>query len=226
MKSDQARAFIFPLLAWGNENQRSFPWRREQNPFRVLVAEVLLQRSRSTTVEKVYEDLFSKWDSPRSLAKAPLSELENVIRPLGLIGRARSLQALAAQVEKVGVVPSDPNELMTLPGVGRYAATATAVAAFDSKEAVVDSVSARVYRRYFGLPESLAPSLDKDLWRAVGALSSEGHFRELNWAALDLAAAICLPKVPRCTECPLRPGCVRGNALSAPAARVSSQPRT
>jgi hypothetical protein len=86
------------LLAWGRKNRRSFPWRETDDSFRVLVAEVLLQRSRGKTVAKVYERLFARWPDAESLSRARESTIADVIRPLGLVRRAAVLRAMAKEV--------------------------------------------------------------------------------------------------------------------------------
>lgn len=97
---------------------------------------------------------------------------------------------------------------MELPGVGRYAANAAAAVAFGRRSPTVDGVSARVYRRYFGLAEGRPAIGDRDLWDLVERATPDRGARTWNWAVLDLAAAICLPRNPRCEACPLRDGCV------------------
>ena len=213
------------LLGWGRENRRSFPWRETDDPFRVLVAEVLLQRSRGRTVAKVYERLFERWPDAAALARAREASIAAVIRPLGLVRRAATLREMARQVVGRGGVPATPDELLQLPGVGPYAARATAAVAFGAREHVVDGVSARVYRRYFGLEGDGPASNDRELWGVVEGATPPRAVREWNWAVLDLAALICLPGRPRCESCPLRRSCVAATselAVSDPAARIPS----
>jgi A/G-specific adenine glycosylase len=81
------------------------------------------------------------------------------------------------------------------------------VVAFGADEPVVDGVSARVYRRYFGLVANHQPSADDALWEVVREASIGSDNRAFSWAALDLAAVVCLPRVPRCSRCPLQAGC-------------------
>jgi A/G-specific adenine glycosylase len=195
-------------LAWGREHRRSFPWRETDDPWRVLVAEVLLQRSRGRTVAKVYDELFRRWPDAASLSRARESSIALVIRPLGLLRRAGTLRAIAREVVSRGGVPASLDGLLDLPGVGRYAASATLVVAFGSRTPVVDGVSARVYRRYLGLPADLPATSDRALWDEVGRATPKSAPREWNWAVLDLAADICLPARPRCGECPLVARCV------------------
>lgn len=197
------------LFLWGRANRRKFPWRETKDPFRVLIAEVLLQRSRATTVAGVYGNLFKRWPTPKGLASAPLRELEEVVRPAGLIGRARKLKEMAETIDDMGEVPSSLRSLLRLPGVGTYAAAATMSVAFGKRAPVVDSVTARVYRRVFlGDPRSGKDESLSDIIELVGWATPRRNAREWNWAVLDLASAICLPRNPRCQVCPLV-GCCR-----------------
>lgn len=198
--------FVRRLLRWGRANRRSFPWRADGvDPFRVLVAEVLLQRSRASTVARVYGPFFERWPAPAELAKAQERSIASVIRPLGLVGRARTLRRMARAVRDRGAVPRTVEGLLALPGVGPYAAAATAVVAFGARVGVVDGVSARVYRRYFGLRG--AGPIDRGLVAFVDQVTPRRAVREWNWAVLDLAALVCVPQVPRCQVCPLVATC-------------------
>lgn len=219
------RAFADRLLSWGRANRRDFPWRGERDPFRLLVAEVLLQRSRGKTVATVYQNLFSRWLTPDALSRAPVGHIEQTIRPLGLVKRAATLKALAGEISRLGRVPRTVPELISLPGVGKYAASATAAAAFGAEEPGVDSVSARVYRRYFGDPSEADPSADDALWETVRQASRGSPIRELNWAVLDLASTICLPKIPRCASCPLQVGCAWARSMSDPPSTLATAVR-
>ena len=114
---------------------------------------------------------------------------------------------MAQEVAHLGGVPDDLDALEALPGVGRYAANATLVVAFQKRAPVVDGVSARVYRRYLGLPSDLPATSDRSLWEEVARATPRDASREWNWAVLDLAAEVCLPANPRCRVCPLAARC-------------------
>jgi A/G-specific adenine glycosylase len=200
-------SFRRDLSRWGRANQRSFPWRETDDPFRILVAEVLLQRSRGKTVARVYEELFRRWPNASELSRARVATIESVIRPLGLIRRARTLKELAREVVRLDGVPRTLEGLLALPGVGPYAAGATFVVAFGGKAAVVDGVTARVYRRYFGLAGSEPASSDRRLWDLVDEATPSRNVLQWNWAVLDLASMVCVPKIPRCGSCPLAIDC-------------------
>jgi A/G-specific adenine glycosylase len=199
--------FTRALLRWGRANRRNFPWRTETDPFRILVAEVLLQRSRGKTVAKVYEQLLRRWPDAEALAGARIASIRSVIRPLGLIRRAETLRELAREVVARGGVPNSVERLLELPGVGPYAAHATLAVAFGRHVPTVDGVTARVYRRYFGLPSDLPPVANRPLWEVVEGVTPRRRVREWNWAVLDLAATVCMPQVPRCPTCPLEQHC-------------------
>jgi A/G-specific adenine glycosylase len=205
--------FVRELLAWGRRNRRSFPWRAERDPFKVLVAEVLLQRSRGSSVAPVYKRLFERWPSATELGRARVDSIRSVIRPLGLIRRAETLKTIARAVAERGSVPRSVEGLLKLPGVGQYAASATAAVAFGKRTATVDGVTARVYRRYFGLESQQPASTDRDLWALVEDVTPERGVREWNWAVLDLAATVCLPAKPRCADCPLTARCSWSRAV-------------
>jgi A/G-specific adenine glycosylase len=196
-------------------NRRTFPWRDTSEPIQILIAEVLLQRSRGKTVAKVYEDLFRRWPDAIALSRARVTSIESVIRPVGLTKRAATLKALAREIVRLGAVPDTLDGLLALPGVGRYAASATLAVAFRKRAAVVDGVTARVYRRYFGLEGDGPASNDDELWTLVEEVTPREHVREWNWAVLDLAATVCLPKVPRCSDCPLQRDCAWSRASSS-----------
>jgi len=214
---DVDEMFVKPLMRWGRANRRSFPWRETDDPFQILVAEVLLQRSRGKTVAKIFAELIHRWPTAEVLSRARVETIRSVIRPLGLTRRADTLKALAAEVVRLGRVPSSVDELMALPGVGRYAASATTAVAFRRRAATVDGVSARVYRRFFGLADDVPATVDRPLWEVVEEATPRRRVREWNWAVLDLAATVCVPTRPRCGECPLRAGCT-----SSPAGLISS----
>lgn len=206
-RSEHQLRFVRRLLRWGRENRRSFPWRDEKDPFKILVAEILLQRSRGTTVVPVYSEIWRRWPDATALSRGKVASIRSVIRPLGLVRRAEKLKTLAAEIVALGGVPTTLEGLLELTGVGRYAASATRAVAFERRQATVDGVTARVYRRYFGLDDATPASNDRDLWTVVENVTPTTGVREWNWSVLDLAATICLPGRPRCEICPLASDC-------------------
>ena len=213
--------FTSQLLAWFQEHGRAFPWRQTDDSYRILICEVLLRRSRSTTVAKVAERFFELWPTPAALADAAVEDVTDVIRPLGLTKRAVQLTDLGHALRKAPSFPDSLEALTALPGVGRYAAATTL------GQPTVDGTSARVYRRYFGwLDVTEHKAVDDELWNLLDAvpLDHTAVVRRLNWAVLDLAADKCAPAKPRCSACPLAAGCIwhnRGHSSRVSSPRVS-----
>ena len=193
------------LFEWWAVHKREFPWRMTSDPFRLLVAEMLLQRSRSTSVGKVYLALFEKWPSPEDIRDADTPDIESVIRPLGLVSRAKRIKDMAIAWLSRKPTPKNSRELRSLPGVGIYTANATAIAMGWDSDACVDSVSARVLRRVSGNQEG--NESDAHVASAFYRRVPNRQWRDLNWAILDLGAMLCLPKNPRCLPCPLCNDC-------------------
>ena len=146
------------------------------------------------------------------------------IRPLGLVRRASTLKTLASEVAELGEVPDSMAELLELPGVGKYAASATLAVAFE-KPLRWSTASARGSTAGTSGWSRRSRHHPTELWEVVAKVTPRQRVREWNWAVLDLAAAVCLPKVPRCEECPLRTCCawsqgsvdrVRGPCYSPP----------
>lgn len=198
------------ILSWGLKNSRHFPWRETTDPYRVLVGEILLQRTRGEHVTVVYEDFIARWPTATSLSRARLSTISKVIRPLGLAHRAVTLSKLGSALAG-REIPINPTELLDLPGVGPYAAHAVPVFAGGLDLPLVDWVIARVLRRYFGLPSGSRPSADRDLWELASCLAKAGKARELWLSVLDFAASTCKPR-PLCPQCPLLDSCVTGQS--------------
>ena len=198
------------LLAWARTAGRRFFWRkREVSPFALLVTEILLSRTRAQSVEPVALRLLARFGQPTDLAMADIPEVERILRPLGLHRkRASRLVECARQLVSRfnGQVPSSPDELMTLPYVGRYAANAVACFGFGQRRAVIDANVSRVYQRLFSLPPPPARLSAADgLWEFGRRLLPHRGLsaRAFNWAILDLGGTICTPRRPLCSLCPV-----------------------
>lgn len=174
-----------------------------------MIGEVLLQRTRGDLVEPVFREFIRRWPTFEKLGTAREQTIARVIRPLGLAKRAPIIKRLAKELIGHGKVPTAPEELIELPGVGPYAAHAVPVFALNEQLPVVDWVIARVLRRYFGLPDGGRPNQDRELWRRARTLIRNEQARILWLGLLDFAAEICKPR-PRCEVCPLNTSCRMG----------------
>lgn len=201
--------FVQRLLSWFSLNGRDFPWRHEADPYRILVAEKLLQQTTYGHVMKVYETFFRKFPDIKSLAEADVSEIEAVIRRLGFQRqRARQFKEIAqALVNKhKGVVPSKKEDLLKLSGIGDYVASAVLCFAFNKDEAIVDMNVRRVVGRVFGWKEIS----DKEVASRLSKIIPAGKAKQFNWAMIDFSALICSRK-PKCKTCFLRDFCKEYN---------------
>lgn len=209
---DHERRFRNDLLAWTAKTPaREFPWRAESGPYEVLIGEILLQRTRGENVVPVYVRFLERWPTPEALSTARTASLRSTIKPLGLEKRTEMLKKLGRALTGLGGIPSQPADLLKLPGVGPYAAHAVPVFSRGANLPLVDWVIARVLRRYFGLAGTKRPNADTELWSLAGRVAEPGRARDLWLGALDLSASFCRPR-PCCAACPLELGCHFANA--------------
>jgi A/G-specific adenine glycosylase len=197
------------LKAWGRRNLRRFPWRDTSNPYRVLIAELMLRRTRPGQVLPIYETFLKRYPSPQALAGARDADLCRLLAPLGLRWRARNIVAVARQLATVTpAVFHDTTLLRRLPGVGEYVASAVQVMVFERPEVVIDTNVIRVLARYWGLtihPEARRQRTFRQV--AQDCVPRQGA-KLYTLALLDLGSSVCITPRPRCNLCPLKPQCV------------------
>jgi len=207
---DEGAYFRRTLLRWYRFSARHFPWRETDDPYLILLSEVLLQRTQAPQVKDNYKTIAAALPTPSALAKAPLAAIEEALGPLGLAKRAVTLKRMGEELvaRHEGGVPSGVSDLMSLPGVGRYIAAATAVFAAGSRVAVVDANVIRVLSRFFGVSsDKKRPRDDPMVWRLAQSLLPRSRAADYNWALIDFAALVCRARAPLCAECPLRRRC-------------------
>lgn len=201
------------LLLWFASEGRRFPWRESRDPFTVLVAEVLLKKTGARVVAKFLPGFLTLFPSASILASTSLERLEEVLGPIGLSRqRAEQLKSLgSALVERHGgLVPCCMDDLLSLPAVGPYTASAVLCFAYDRPEAIVDTNVARVVVRVFGIsPSRYEARRSIEVWEAASAITQPAgeKARHVNWAMLDLGALVCKARKPACDTCPLMPHC-------------------
>lgn len=187
------------LLAWYDANKRDLPWRRDTDPYRVLVSEAMLQQTRAETVLRYYEPWLAKWPNVEALAAATDEAVHAMWSGLGYYRRARNLHAAAKQIAAHGW----PDDLTQLPGVGAYTAAAVSSIAFGQPVAVVDGNVERVMSRIHDVEEDVTRAAGK---RTIGALAQAAldvqRPGDWNQAVMELGATICTP-TPRCEACPI-----------------------
>lgn len=198
------------LLDWYAVHGRDLPWRHNRaNTFERICVEVLLQRTRAETVAKVYPTFFGRLRSWADIAAAPVEELEEHFKPIGLWQRrARSMKALSTfAAERGGQFPDTVDGLAHIPAVGQYVANAILVFQHGENRPLLDVNMARVIERYVR-PRRLADiRFDPWLQQAAHWLVRGDKPVDINWAVLDFASAICTARNPRCSTCPVARRC-------------------
>ncbi len=197
------------LLQWWSYSRRPFPWRETRDPYRVLIAEILLHRTRADQVVPLYELFLERFPDVPALANSTPDELLELFHSAGLQWRWKLLHAMAVDLERrfCGQIPDSFEALSSLPGVSHYIASALRCFAFAYPEAILDTNTVRVTGRLLGLPITDSSRRSR-LFRAVlQSLIDPEHAREFNFALIDFAATICKVKSPLHYKCPLQGYC-------------------
>lgn len=219
------------LLDWYDRHARVLPWRNIHDPYRTWVSEAMLQQTRVETVLPYYDRFLSLFPTLQSLAEAEESEVLKAWQGLGYYSRARNLWKGARQVvaDYGGVLPSDPEELVKISGIGAYTAGAIASIAFDRPVPAVDGNVIRVVSRIFGIREAaLLPETRRRIESLAASLVPPERPGDHNQAMMDLGAGICVPGTPDCRRCPLAGSCDafrRGDAADLPILPKAKPPR-
>ena len=212
------------LVEWYESGHRDYPWRRTDDPYEILVSEVMSQQTQLDRVVSAWEDFLDRWPTVDALAAADRSEVVGfwTDHSLGYNNRAKYLHEAARQVteEHGGEFPRTPEGLSELMGVGPYTANAVASFAFNSGDAVVDTNVKRVLYRAFDVPD------DDDAFEEIAQnLMPEGESRVWNNAIMELGGVAC-QKTPECDgeSCPWRAWCHAYETGDFTAPDVPTQP--
>ncbi len=209
-----SRAFVQRVIRWYAGAARDLPWRRTADPYRIWVAEIMLQQTRVEAVIPYYERFLARYPSVEALAAAPEQELLEAWAGLGYYRRARLLQRAAAQIvaEHGGKLPRNYDAIRRLDGVGAYTAAAVASIAFDLPFAALDGNVTRLLVRLANDSRDISKGAAK---RVLAGRAQElmdaakpGERGAFNQALMELGATVCTPQAPRCGVCPLSADCL------------------
>lgn len=206
LNQNKRQLFVVTLLDWFKSHKRDFPWRHETDPYRILVAEKLLQQTTYSHVLKAYDAFIEKFPKISNLAQAEVSDIEESIRRLGFQRqRARQFKKIGSTIlnEHRGKIPSKKEELLKLSGIGNYVANAVLCFAFNRDEPIVDVNVRRVVKRFFGWKEAK----DKQIEERLRRLLPRGKAKQFNWGIIDFSGLICSRK-PKCKICFLNDHCL------------------
>ncbi|HEY9768561.1 MAG TPA: A/G-specific adenine glycosylase, partial [Coleofasciculaceae cyanobacterium] len=193
------------LLTWAERNLRDYSWRQTLDPYSIMVAEFLLQRTDADTVAPIYEAFLTEYPTVERLAIASVEDVAKLLQPLGLFFRAERLSETAKIIiEKYeGKVPQSETELLKRPGIGKYTARAILSQAFGQPAAVLDTNVARILERFFGIKGGRVKSRSLILQNAAEIIAPQSEVGRWNLTLLDFGAKVCTARNPKCLQCPL-----------------------
>jgi A/G-specific adenine glycosylase len=203
-------AMAVDLIRWFHAGKRDLPWRRTRDPYAIWVSEVMLQQTTVAAVRPYYERFLARFPTVQALAEAPEPDVLRHWAGLGYYSRCRNLHAAARQmIERfAGRVPDTVEDLLSLPGVGRYTAGAVASFAYGVRAPILDTNVARVLARLFCIDgDPREPAVSRRLWEIAGRLVPESDPGGFNAAIMELGATVCSPADPHCLLCPVRERC-------------------
>ena len=226
----KTRVFERRLLEWFGAHKRALPWRASRDPYRVWVAEIMLQQTRIAAVMPYYERFLARFPSVEALALAAQDDVLKLWSGLGYYSRARNLHRAAQEIEARygGEFPRALEQTLALPGIGGYTAAAVLSIAYDAPLAVLDGNVARVLARLGAIRGDLR---EPGRWRALSQTAQEfltpglpAHEAPGDWnqALMELGETVCTPQIPRCGACPVARWCAaraRGLTREIPAPR-------
>ncbi|MEM3112606.1 MAG: hypothetical protein QXY90_06160 [Candidatus Anstonellales archaeon] len=209
--TERASFFQNTILKWFKKNGRNYPWRKENSPYRILVAESMLQRTKVAQVLPVYSEFIKKFPTAHTLADAKVDEISVFVNRLGLMWRSRRMSEMAKYLvsEFDGKIPVDRKQLLSIPGIGDYIADAMISFAFGGRRIIIDSNVVRLISRMFGFEikgEMRRNRQFVDFCQNLSQNIKSEDIRKFNYGLIDHAAAICKPD-PLCVKCPLAKKC-------------------
>jgi A/G-specific adenine glycosylase len=210
LKPRSLRTFQSRLLAWFRAHRRELPWRSDRDPYRVWVAEIMLQQTRIAAVIPYYERFLRRFPDARALSRARQPEVLKFWSGLGYYSRARNLHAAAKTIvaQHGSEFPRELEAALSLPGIGRYTAAAVLSIAYDEPLAVLDGNVARVLARLGAVRGDLrAPRAWRSLSETAQQLLAREAASDWNQALMELGETICTPQSPRCEVCPISRWC-------------------
>jgi A/G-specific adenine glycosylase len=196
------------LITWWLEGgARSFSWREDENrvPYRAVVAEMMLRRTRADQVERVYRAFLNQYPTLASVLEADTEEIRRLLYPLGLAWRAENFVSLFEAVRMQGMTdfPTDISSLQSLPGIGDYVSNAVACfAGGDTSATLIDTNVVRVLGRVFGIDTTGEARRRVGVRTLAQRAVDRTRAGDYHYAILDFAALVCTARTPRCPSCP------------------------
>ncbi|WP_301859128.1 A/G-specific adenine glycosylase [uncultured Megasphaera sp.] len=210
-------SWVSGLLEWFQTHRRDLPWRRDfpRDPYKVWVSEIMLQQTKVEAVKPYYDSWMDRFPTLESLAAASEDDVLRQWQGLGYYSRARNLHEAVQEVVASygGHVPEQKKDVLALKGVGDYTAGAILSIAYGMPEAAVDGNVLRVFARLYNIDGNiLSSAVKKQITACVEQCIPRDQAGVFNEALMDFGALVCIPKHPRCGECPLAASCLARKA--------------
>jgi A/G-specific adenine glycosylase len=202
--------FTANLLGWFKKNHRDLPWKNTKDPYKIWLSEIILQQTRVEQGHSYYLRFVEQYPTVEALASAPLDDELKLWQGLGYYSRARNLHLTAQTVttHHSGQFPASSSALLSLKGIGEYTAAAIASFAFGESAPALDGNGYRILTRVFGIYTPIDSNEGKKTLRKLAQeLIPQRYPADFNQALMDFGSLVCVPKSPKCTDCPMNAGC-------------------
>ena len=207
-------SFSDRLLKWFEQNKRQLPWRNNKDPYKRWISEIILQQTRVQQGIKYYFNFIENFPTILDLANAEESDVMKCWEGLGYYSRARNLHKTAKHIVHLGngQFPNNFKELLKLPGIGPYTASAIASICFMEVQPTIDGNVYRFLSRYFGIEEAIDSSSSYKIFHSCAqSLIHPERPGDFNEAMMEFGAMVCTATNPSCTECPFNIDCIARN---------------
>lgn len=193
------------MLKWSIVNLRDFPWRKTRDPYKILIAEIMLHRTQANQVKEIYNSFVGKYPNFCSICDCSPENITSELKTLGLNWRSNLIYKLSCMICKRlnSEIPLKKDELIELPGVGPYIASAFLCLAYNKPEPMLDTNTVRIIGRIFNFHINDYSRRSKNFEIIMQELIDLGNCRDVSLAMIDFAQAICRPTDPLCSECPI-----------------------
>ena len=203
-------SFAETLISWYDDHKRDLPWRGETDPYKIWVSEIILQQTRVQQGWDYYHRFLDNFPNVKTLAEADEEKVLKVWQGLGYYSRARNMHAAAREImaEHHGIFPQTYDKIRSLKGIGNYTAAAIASIAFHLPYPAVDGNVIRIVSRIFGICDDVTqPAVLKRITAICETEIDPDQPGVFNQAAMDFGAMQCVPRNPKCNECPFQSSC-------------------
>jgi A/G-specific adenine glycosylase len=197
------------LLKWYDDNKRDYPWRKSNDLYKILVTEILLQKTIALNVKNIYNGFFTKYKDFSTINNADITKLQSDIKELGLSNkRAKILKELSHMIitDYEGEIPHDPEKLRKINGIAEYVSNAFACFGLNKRTLFFDVNIKRIIQRVFK-PQDVKVKIET-IYTELDKLLPKTDFKYLYWGILDFGSLICSKNKPKCELCPFAKECL------------------